>query len=138
MRNTAEVRNVEVQIDERFSTSRHGLFYFGARGQRLLVRGFTDGIAIVPGPVGGLWTNVRVDGVHHVNGLKKSVRLRVSRFSQVFNFLFLVTLPQINCNYILIYNYCWLTISYIHSDCFFFLFILIKFGNKQKMEAKML
>lgn len=70
VRNTTKVCDAEVKIEKRLPTFVwNGLFR--TREQRLLVRGFTDRIAMVPGPAGGLWArSVRVDGVHHVDGLK--------------------------------------------------------------------
>lgn len=59
----------------------------------MLVRGFTDGIAIVPGPAGGLWATsvrTRVDGVHDVDGLGKArgrASLVLRKTQKVFDFL---------------------------------------------------
>lgn len=61
-----------------FRTTRHW-FIPGTRA-KVVGPGFrANGIAPVPGPAGGLWaTSIRVDDVHHVDGLRKRGIVRLS------------------------------------------------------------
>lgn len=136
MWNTAEVRNVKVQIDERFPTI--GMVYF-IPGTRAKVIGTGFHGRNCDSSRSGRWF---IDECAYrwytsrrwTQGKCEVAVARFSRFSQDRKFNFLSRYSVTNFNYVLIYNYCWPISHNILPIVFFLHFIstLLKTGKKIK------